>query len=49
MLADDVNLVAMNLKNQVESIADLMKTVSRDFIKIEVDVRGEISRRRLTR
>ena len=44
VLADNVNLMAMNLTNQVRSIADVTKAVaSGDLTKrITVDVRGEM-------
>jgi osomolarity two-component system, sensor histidine kinase NIK1 len=44
ILTDNVNLMAMNLTNQVRSIADVTKAVAgRDLTKkIEVDVRVEI-------
>ena len=44
VLADNVNLMAMNLTNQVRSIAAVTKAVANGDLtkKIEVDVRGEI-------
>ena len=44
VLTDNVNLMAMNLTNQVRSIADVTKAVAGGDLtkKIEVDVRGEI-------
>ena len=44
MLADNVNLMAMNLTNQVRSIAEVTKAVANGDLKkkIEVDVRGEM-------
>ncbi len=44
MLTDNVNLMAMNMTNQVRSIAEIAKAVtSGDLTKvIEVDVRGEL-------
>jgi osomolarity two-component system sensor histidine kinase NIK1 len=44
VLADNVNLMAMNLTNQVRSIAEVTKAVaSGDLTKrVEVDVRGEM-------
>ncbi|KDQ51728.1 hypothetical protein JAAARDRAFT_139768 [Jaapia argillacea MUCL 33604] len=44
VLADNVNLMAMNLTNQVRSIAQVTKAVASGDLtkKIEVDVRGEI-------
>ena len=44
MLTDNVNLMAMNLTNQVRSIAQVTKAVAGGDLtkKIEVDVRGEI-------
>ena len=44
MLTDNVNLMAMNLTNQVRSIAEVTKAVAGGDLtkKIEVDVRGEI-------
>lgn len=43
-LTDNVNLMAMNLTNQVRSIAGVTKAVAQGDLtkKIEVDVRGEI-------
>ena len=43
-LADNVNLMAMNLTNQVRSIAEVTKAVANGDLKkkIEVDVRGEM-------
>ena len=42
-LTDNVNLMAMNLTNQVRSIAEVTKVVAGGDLttKIEVDVRGE--------
>ncbi|KAF9244482.1 hypothetical protein BU15DRAFT_85871 [Melanogaster broomeanus] len=44
VLTDNVNLMAMNLTNQVRSIAEVTKAVAAGDLtrKIEVDVRGEI-------
>jgi osomolarity two-component system sensor histidine kinase NIK1 len=44
VLTDNVNLMAMNLTNQVRSIAEVTKAVAGGDLtkKIEVDVRGEI-------
>ncbi|KAI0312759.1 hypothetical protein OF83DRAFT_1066664 [Amylostereum chailletii] len=44
VLADNVNLMAMNLTNQVRSIAEVTKAVANGDLKkkIEVDVRGEM-------
>ncbi|KAA1473198.1 hypothetical protein DENSPDRAFT_779569 [Dentipellis sp. KUC8613] len=44
VLADNVNLMAMNLTNQVRSIAEVTKAVANGNLtkKIEVDVRGEM-------
>ncbi|KIJ38163.1 hypothetical protein M422DRAFT_176970 [Sphaerobolus stellatus SS14] len=44
ILTDNVNLMAMNLTNQVRSIAEVTKAVAQGDLtkKIEVDVRGEI-------
>jgi len=44
VLTDNVNLMAMNLTNQVRSIAQVTKAVAGGDLtkKIEVDVRGEI-------
>ncbi|KAF8523467.1 putative nik-1 protein (Os-1p protein) [Hysterangium stoloniferum] len=44
ILTDNVNLMAMNLTNQVRSIAGVTKAVAQGDLtkKIEVDVRGEI-------
>ncbi|KAI0031298.1 hypothetical protein K488DRAFT_52367 [Vararia minispora EC-137] len=44
VLADNVNLMAMNLTNQVRSIANVTKAVANGDLtrKIEVDVRGEM-------
>ncbi|KIM76544.1 hypothetical protein PILCRDRAFT_98726 [Piloderma croceum F 1598] len=44
VLTDNVNLMAMNLTNQVHSIAEVMKAVAGGDLtnKIDVDVRGEI-------
>jgi HAMP domain-containing protein len=44
VLTDNVNLMAMNLTNQVCSIAEVTKAVAGSDLmkKIEVDVRGEI-------
>jgi len=44
VLTDNVNLMAINMTNQVRSIADVAKAVtSGDLTKvIEVDVRGEL-------
>ncbi|KAI0048454.1 hypothetical protein FA95DRAFT_1490738 [Auriscalpium vulgare] len=44
VLADHVNLMAMNLTNQVRSIAEVTKAVANGDLtkKIEVDVRGEM-------
>jgi osomolarity two-component system, sensor histidine kinase NIK1 len=44
VLTDNVNLMAMNMTNQVRSIAEVAKAVtSGDLTKaIEVDVRGEL-------
>ncbi|KIJ42807.1 hypothetical protein M422DRAFT_253899 [Sphaerobolus stellatus SS14] len=44
ILTDNVNLIAMNLTNQVRSIAEVTKAVAQGDLtkKIEVDVRGEI-------
>jgi osomolarity two-component system sensor histidine kinase NIK1 len=44
VLTDNVNLMAMNMTNQVRSIAEVVKAVtSGDLTKaVEVDVRGEL-------
>ena len=44
MLTDNVNLMAMNLTNQVRSIAEVTKAVAGGDLtkKVEVDVRGEM-------
>jgi osomolarity two-component system sensor histidine kinase NIK1 len=44
VLADNVNLMAMNLTNQVRSIAEVTKAVAGGDLtkKVEVDVRGEM-------
>ncbi|KAG2095663.1 nonidentical kinase-1 [Suillus discolor] len=44
VLTDNVNLMAMNLTNQVRSIAEVTKAVAGSDLtkKIEVDMRGEI-------
>lgn len=44
VLTDNVNLMAMNLTNQVRSIAEVTKAVASGDLtkKVEVDVRGEI-------
>ena len=44
-LTDNVNLMAMNLTNQVRSIAEVTKAVAGGDLtkKIEVEVRGEIN------
>jgi osomolarity two-component system sensor histidine kinase NIK1 len=44
VLTDNVNLMAMNLTNQVRSIADVTKAVAAGNLtkKIQVDVKGEI-------
>ncbi len=44
VLADNVNLMAMNLTNQVRSIAEVTKAVANGDLtkKVEVDVRGEM-------
>ena len=44
VLTDNVNLMAMNLTNQVRSIAEVTKAVAGGDLtkKIDVDVRGEI-------
>jgi osomolarity two-component system sensor histidine kinase NIK1 len=44
VLADNVNLMAMNLTNQVRSIAEVTKAVASGDLtkKVEVDVRGEM-------
>lgn len=45
VLTDNVNLMAMNLTNQVRSIAEVTKAVAGGDLtkKIDVDVRGEIA------
>ena len=44
VLTDNVNLMAMNLTNQVRSIAEVTKAVAGGDLtkKIQIDVRGEI-------
>jgi osomolarity two-component system sensor histidine kinase NIK1 len=44
VLADNVNLMAMNLTNQVRSIAEVTKAVASGDLtkKVAVDVRGEM-------
>ncbi|KAH9971282.1 hypothetical protein BJV74DRAFT_783695 [Russula compacta] len=44
VLADNVNLMAMNLTNQVRSIAEVTKAVANGDLtkRVEVDVRGEM-------
>jgi HAMP domain-containing protein len=44
VLTDNVNLMAMNLTNQVRSIAEVTKAVANGDLtkRVEVDVRGEI-------
>jgi osomolarity two-component system sensor histidine kinase NIK1 len=44
VLTDNVNLMAMNLTNQVRSIAEVTKAVAGGDLtkKVEVDVRGEM-------
>ena len=44
ILTDNMNLMAMNLMNQVRSIAEVTKAIAQgDLTKnIQVDVRGEI-------